>query len=80
MGRLLATVVAGSLALLAAPLVTSAASQAPTAATAQCKDGTYSTAKTQRGAQHPTLVKVLGTMAIAKLAQQLSTRAPQATR
>jgi hypothetical protein len=30
--------------------------------------------------EHPTLVKVLGTMAIAKIAQRLSTHAPQATR
>src|SRR3954452_15989714 len=31
-------------------------------------------------AQHPTLVKVLGTMAIAKIAQRLSERVPQPSR
>jgi hypothetical protein len=47
---LLATVVAGSVAFATSPFMTIVSAQAPKGATAQCKDGTYSTAKTPRGA------------------------------
>ena len=49
--RILRTCLAAASLAIAAPLFTgAAAAQAPKGATAKCKDGTYSTAKTTRGA------------------------------
>jgi hypothetical protein len=47
---LFTSVIAGSLLMTVPAFVTSVTAQAPKGATAQCNDGTYSTAKTQRGA------------------------------
>src|SRR5438270_1641850 len=47
---LLASFVAAGLGLVAPTFVADVSAQAPKDATAQCKDGTYSTAKTKRGA------------------------------
>src|SRR3954449_66272 len=45
-----AGIVAGSLAVIAPTFTANASAQTPKDATAKCKDGTYTTAKTQRGA------------------------------